>query len=800
MREAYIIRCGPTALPSDLGSIHGDSGCYLHLIRKLRVEDMPGLDISALISGHLRSSAQQICEDVHRSARPLSEKDRKTSALSALKSAASHLQRQRWGRVRAALLLAFSLAPNSQSVWRQAVRLQVLSVGSVDSPSRSILWELLNKEEASVLVSLHTRLPVRLKTLTALERIRDQLRPHTLLYRALLRKRPVGLLKSAMAFADKAFFDTQHRNEPDDLLFQGEDVSVSIESQEELAECISSLVAEAVQHAPLHFMETGMPAAEYTESGELRDLIGTSALRGKFRYLAKHVDALDYELHREDHSSGTTYILRGPSAEHEQWLRYGYIERQLLDSAAPISVSTDTPLPSLRSIVRQFIRKYTQSGRELFEFRLAPYPRYRIIFPWEAIYRNILNFNFYEDAIEAYMDDYELQIAPEVLASMRIANNLTAAQFLRLYRALRHWALLHSEILNAIPNVNQEAFQNSLLPVLEHRELFHILSFTSIPESEINAFLDVISMSPEDSEHIDLQYTPLVRNATHFLILPRLVEFAGALRNTMMNMRSRAKTAGEGFALDIATLLKTVFGDDAVTTDRKLESDFGATDVDVAALANDCLYIWECKHSLPPTSPHEARDLWNDIEGAAQQVTLARKILLADKSREHRIRQWFPRLIARRTPVTRIIPVIVMSTKMWSGLCVDGIPIRDIHSLRRILRRDHWGVAHNEDLRPFEFAGFSLPGKGPISAAEIDDYLNSNGPYWLFRRALCVPISTVHAKIGRTTIACDTVMTFPIIRDWLIPIALESGYQFDGSYTKKPNIAVLPDDFGDKEE
>src|SRR5690606_16720646 len=106
-------------------------------------------------------------------------------------------------------------------------------------------------------------------------------------------------------------------------------------------------------------------------------------------------------------------------------------------------------------------RRLLADGTVLYERLDRPYRRYRLHMPWEAVYRLFLKGMFYEDAHEHLSDGRELQLDPDALAKVRVAPTLTFATFVKLYRALRHLALLHTEILAAIPGADSEALQNS---------------------------------------------------------------------------------------------------------------------------------------------------------------------------------------------------------------------------------------------------------------------------------------------------------------------------------------------------
>lgn len=755
-------------------------------------------ELTSLATTALHEPADRIRELVECFGKALTTKQRRAAAIDALDQAAANINKQRWGRVRTWMLVAFALSPGNAATWQHAIRLQVLSVGSIDAPSRHRLWGQLSTESMTTLDRFHPGLVTRLATLASLDRLRDHIRRRFQAYIVALKNRPVGLLKSALAYADFSFHPQHLGDRDDSLIVEGSNLNILIDAKEELAECVSTLIAEAVKQAPMSHVEPSMPASRHIESGALEEILANAALRLKYRYLCKHVDALDYEIREELHVGTTAYVLVAPSLEHELWLRHGYVETQLEALAAPLQVDAGVPLVSLRDLYAHVIDHMRASGQPLLTLHATPYRRYKPQLPWELVSRSFLGHSFYEDFHDLHMNGLELQLDRDAVDALELAQGLTGVEFMSLYRVLRYFALLHADFIGTIDENDAEALYNSLLPLVPRAELVALLGCTGAPPAKIEAFIDLVSLSLEQATHVDLQYTPLIKHGSNLLVLPRLAATSAALRNTLANLRRRVRDAGDQFAKVAADQLANVFGT-AVTTSKKLEDfNLGSTDVDVAAFLEETLYIWECKHSLPPTSPHESRDVWRDIERAVDQILLAEKILSNDPNLGQRLHSWFPDVPRGKLHVSRIISVVLMSTRMWSGMHLRGVPVRDIHSLRRVFSSDRFGIPVNRDRSEHEFERFGAPGPVPIELSELDDYLSPKSRYWSLRRAWHAPVTVVHARIDDAVIAHETTIAGPYDYDGLVPDAIAHGYGSLGRYIRTPNIQRL-DDFVDSD-
>jgi hypothetical protein len=80
---------------------------------------------------------------------------------------------------------------------------------------------------------------------------------------------------------------------------------------------------------------------------------------------------------------------------------------------------------------------------------------------------------------------------------------------------------------------------------------------------------------------------------------------------------------------------------------------------------------------MTPTEPHEMRDVWEDIEKGARQLARARAALLDPGRRQSYLAGWFP---GSKTPANadmRIVTCVISSHRIFSGLEIEGVAVRD---------------------------------------------------------------------------------------------------------------------------
>jgi hypothetical protein len=142
----------------------------------------------------------------------------------------------------------------------------------------------------------------------------------------------------------------------------------------------------------------------------------------------------------------------------------------------------------------------------------------------------------------------------------------------------------------------------------------------------------------------------------------------------------RIKTNAEAFVAVVAATLKTFFKNVRTNVAVKLRDD--RTDIDVPLLTEDTVYLIECKHSITPTGAHELRDLWRDINHGVHQLKLATEIL--DERLHSYLAGLFPGTTKAQSEGLRLQPCVLCSHRVFSGLAIDNVPIRDWASLALI--------------------------------------------------------------------------------------------------------------------
>jgi len=192
-----------------------------------------------------------------------------------------------------------------------------------------------------------------------------------------------------------------------------------------------------------------------------------------------------------------------------------------------------------------------------------------------------------------------------------------------------------------------------------------------------------------------------------------------------------------------------------------------AAEVDVVLLEGNTLYLFECKHSVPATGPHELRDLWLDIKKAGEQLQTAMKILQNPRTRCDYIAGWFPGTRAKESQQVRIKTCILCSHLTFGGYTYEGIPVRDYSSFSLMLNDGEISVGRTDHNRA-KMARFCIWANDRLSGADLDDYLSPESRYFSMLQSHMRPVSHMR-RLGNVVLANETfvfAVDFDNMEDW----------------------------------
>ncbi len=129
------------------------------------------------------------------------------------------------------------------------------------------------------------------------------------------------------------------------------------------------------------------------------------------------------------------------------------------------------------------------------------------------------------------------------------------------------------------------------------------------------------------------------------------------------------------------------------------------------------------------------RDLWRDVRKGVSQLKRATAIMTV-RCKPY-LSGWFPNGITDISATFRIQPLVICSHRLFSGLAIDSVPIRDLASLSTILSDGVVQVGTIQTGTTVSLNRFRLRDHERASQDDLDDYLSVDSRYFrMFRQQM----------------------------------------------------------------
>lgn len=695
--------------------------------------------------------------------------------LKAILQAAKNLHmRGQFGKLRAALLIGTTLFGDPFLL--QVERAGIFLGDRAQEESFGRFLNQLTVETANTSSPSWTIFHDRLKTYLAYQTLLEAISKRSSDISSFLGTRPRPAVRMALVLTALSFlrrdFEFQMPPEFSKLIDE-------LGSPEETASITSLLVVLANEYYPLDSYDFAFPDLVGGPGvGELRELmIHVKAMVQQFE-VAKYVSLFRYDLETVS-APNPTFYLRPPSADFEYSLRLGFIRSEMnagmarVDVAAKVKASTLSLQGAAERFAKTFRAKLGEIRDEKTEWR-----RLRLHFPIiPDIYNTIKNSVFYEDFLsdEQLAQDFLIPLRRMREAEIKLTEHLDLKTFHGAWRYFQFLGLVDIALLRGYSKSDPTILLNSLVRAASEESMVEFVEGLGISKEQARDFLDVVSADVRDLGYFDLQYWPFLRIAQtlipkehaltkpEIIHLPALVCSSNVLRNVQSANKFRVQLNASIFVDVTARTFSRRFA--KVQTNKPVKGR-GATDIDVIVFEGNTLYLFECKHSLPPTGPHELRDIWEEIEDGARQLETAMRILGDPARRQSYLTGWFPGTRSQDTVDLRIVACVLCSHGIFSGLQYKGFPIRDFGSLALLCGDGVVGmggmIAEDEVI----LRQYRIIRDKTISGLDLDDYLSPDSTYFKSLRPFMHPVTRIE-RLGEMTIAKETYVYEMELDEWV---------------------------------
>lgn len=547
---------------------------------------------------------------------------------------------------------------------------------------------------------------------------------------------------------------------------------------EEISSIASLLVVLASEYYPLDSLDFAFPSGG-VESSEIRRLmVHGKAMVQRFE-IAKYISLFRYSL-EEVSSHGGIFYLRPPFPDFEYALRLGYIRSTLNAGMARPDVAAKRKgfALSLQDAAERFADRFRDRLGEIKDPGTER-RRLRINFPvLPELYATIKDSAFYEDFLSSEQDSQDFLVPLQRISrkDVRLTGNLDLDTFHGMWRYLRFLGLVDIALLRTHGATDPVILLNSLVRTAHYESTLEFLMGLGVSREQAEEFFGLVSADVKNLGYLDLQYRPFLRIAQtaipgtshrtqpETIHLPTLVCTSNVARNLQSANKIRLDFNARVFADAVVQTLRSRFKN--VLANRPVKGK-SATDIDVLVLEGETLYLFECKHSLPPTGPHEIRDIWEEIEAGSRQLEVAIEVLENSERRQSYLAGWFPGIRLRDTSNLKVVGCVLCSHRLFSGIQYKGFPIRDFGSLSLLCGDGIIGMGEMVEGPAVLLRQFRILRGSVISASDLDNYLSQTSTFFDAFRPFMHSVTRIE-KLTAVTIAKETYGYQLDLDEWVL--------------------------------
>ena len=268
---------------------------------------------------------------------------------------------------------------------------------------------------------------------------------------------------------------------------------------------------------------------------------------------------------------------------------------------------------------------------------------------------------------------------------------------LDIFKVQRYFNFISSVYQKRLTDFDEEAERRylmltSTLLIIPHDGLMEQMGLLFGDEAKCREIITLLTMDLKEP-HLDLQYRPLVNLGNYYAIAPHVVALSNLVRNTIVVNRLRLAAIGPKDRLVQSLMHALQLAGFMVKSDFKVTVGGRKLELDIVALRDGSLFLFECKNAYHPCSVHEMRNSWDHIRSARKQLDIRRE-LLVDASNQ---KQLFGKLDWNVETLVEVHTGIVIANRVFHGAILNGHPVRQAHELINVLTTGRL-VGHEDSL------------------------------------------------------------------------------------------------------
>lgn len=476
-----------------------------------------------------------------------------------------------------------------------------------------------------------------------------------------------SIIKTLLSVTDFLFLSGHYPKTISDLS------EISNRTKEDVSASVSFLIHIYTDKIKSKNINTTFVAEEYIRSGEISKLIIPACYYSDFKEFEIMIDHFGYSCQKMNNQ----LYIKPPFEEFEKSIRSGYIRTDLQQFNNAVVIDDAISF-------EEFVEKLN-SQEELKFFKLTEthnYPRYRVELP-EPVYEFIVEHfikpdNLFKDEVMYLSLVFKEQLLNfEDLNRIRIKDELTLYEFIKVRRMFTLFYLMFAKEIYKIEKVDTDLLLRSLIPVYTI-DNFYLFMEKLLPTEKIDSFLDLVCWEPGADFVFDLQYHSILFLNDSFLIPLSIFSHSNTIRNLFASEYKQPNSTLHNTGDTLVSKLIDTFN--TISIPSFAETQIDSTDIDVCALYQDTLFVFECKHTLHPVNSYDLRTTYDYIRKAEIQLDKINQSFQDGKL----LTILENKLKIKTKGITRIVSCIVLSNRLFNGN-IFKYPVRNVNEVTNML-------------------------------------------------------------------------------------------------------------------
>lgn len=540
-----------------------------------------------------------------------------------------------------------------------------------------------------------------------------------------------ALFKELLAYIDVMFhFPRKDHNPCNKNKLDGYDM-------EQIAESVSYIIYLYDDVIGIQQNKVYMVIPEYVLSDEIEDIILLGCKISQLQEWEVCMDYFDYQLQKSDR----VYTISSFDECFEKSIRLGFVRSEMQEKILYIK-----EMPNLKDI--HAISEFSNFAIEKIGDMLiktkgkGKVERYVIELPEQLldVFKGNNNELFKEEFLEICHCAKELIIPPNELLLKKITKHCTLQDVILFKRLFVVMDSLAEELI--FKQKNKEKIVNSLIPGFKKKTLINLLYKFLGDKEKVEEMLQLFTY--EKSVKLDLQYTPFLNVGDDLLTSISIAAKSNLLRNCiaysyLTGNQIVNKDDKEWLVEECKQIFAINHTEYSVFTNICFTYNKQHGEIDVLIIADNDIFIIECKCPLQPTNNFELRATYDHINKASKQLDNSKLAFEDDLFRKNYLKGLG--VVDKK----RVIHTcILMGNRIFNGYSINGHPIRYVHELDMVLNNGQidseigiWRVWKNEefsndDLLAFFSSDYKLSESNFSSMNKLKEFMFIDGKKIIF--------------------------------------------------------------------